>query len=96
VPPGRRDTFDLPPSMKAALCPLDCCGFSGVRAACPHLETAPAVLNDGSALTNATIVAPARPPSSIRIGPQPSEAKTLGTGKHLARENTWHGMSSPG
>jgi hypothetical protein len=32
VPSGRRDTFDLPPSMKAALCPLDCCGFSGVRA----------------------------------------------------------------
>jgi hypothetical protein len=31
---------------------------------CPHLETASAVLDDGPALTNAIVVAPARPPSS--------------------------------
>jgi hypothetical protein len=34
---------------------------------CPHLETASAVPDDGPALTNATVVAPARPSSSSRI-----------------------------
>jgi hypothetical protein len=58
---------------------------------CPHLETASAVLKDGSALTNATIVAPARPPSSTRMGPPPS-----GAAAQRISKNTWHGMSRPG
>ena len=64
---------------------------------CPHLETASAVLDDRPTLTNATVVAPARPPSSsTRIfGPPPSESAFR---KHSFRNTIskhWHGMSSP-
>jgi hypothetical protein len=43
-------------------------------APCPHLETASAVLDDGPALTNATVVASARPPSSRIVEAPPSRA----------------------
>jgi hypothetical protein len=48
------------------------------------------MLDDGPALTSATVVAPARPPSSSAriVEAPPSRAAHF--------ENTWHGMSRPG
>ena len=94
----RRETLDLPRSMQAALCPLDCCGF-WLASNCLHLETTSALREDGPALTNATVVAPARPPSSMRIfEPLPSRAAHFENTYFETTffENTWHGVSRPG
>jgi hypothetical protein len=68
VPSGRRDTCDLAAFDGSGIAPSRLSRVSPAFAPpCPHPETAPAVLNDGSARTNATIVAPVQPPSSTRI-----------------------------